>query len=154
MPDDNEQTAKISRQIGYDEVRACKAILAIDKIADNCRNAPFQGIASKGKQAYLPAKFSAHIHRAGVTAADFRYIFISFFGDNPRKVKATDKIANDCHDEKLPPVLRKIKIFHNSPFATFGCILLAQSFAGNLLSVKRRSCEQDKEGEAFSQGVY
>ena len=122
MSHDNEQAAKISRQIGNDKVGACKLIITVKVITDNGRDAAFQGIARKGKQANLPTKFSAHIHCAGVTAADFRYIFISFFGDNPRKVKATDKIANDCHDEKLPPVLRKIKIFHNVPFATFGCI--------------------------------
>ena len=118
VPDDNKQSAKISCQIGHDKLRTGELIITVDEIADNGRHATLQRIARKGQQAYFPTKFSAHIHRTGITTADFCNVFMSFFRNDPRKVEATNQIANDCHNEKLPPVLRQIKIFfHNIPLA-------------------------------------
>ena len=57
-------------------------------------------------------ELTAHIHCAGVTAADFGDIALFEFGNKPCEVKATDKIAGKRYHHKLPPLSCNIKCFH------------------------------------------
>ena len=111
MPDNHEQPTKVAREIGNEHFRAYELIITIDKKANQCGNPTLASVAKKGDHADFEPKFAAHIHRAGVSAANFCDVAFFKLGNEQCEIEAADKIAYDRHNQKLPPILRKVKIF-------------------------------------------
>ena len=98
MPDDNPYPAKIAREIGHDDIRPRKHLIAIKKIANKRGDATFERVAKEGKHPYFPAEFSAHIHRSRVAATDFCDIPFAATGNKQSKIDTADQIAHDRHN--------------------------------------------------------
>ena len=112
MPDDDEQSAKIPHKIGHQHSRSREHVVLIEEIRDERGQTAFERVAKEGQHAHFQTEFAAHIHRAGVAAADLGNVLMFELGDHSREIETTDKIAYDGDDQKLPPVLRKVELLH------------------------------------------
>ena len=130
MPDNDACAAKVARKVGNDDVCARKIVTSIDKIRDQRGNAALESVAEKCDDPYLQAEFPTHIHRPGISAADFRDVFMLKACDKFRKIETADEIAHDGNNQELIPILRKRPLFHRySPLVSFIPLL---SFRGRL----------------------
>ena len=78
----------------------------IDEKSYRCGDSTFERIAKESEQTNLYAKLTRHIHCAGITAAQFGDILMHRLGNQPRKIDTPDKIACDCNQHKLPPIVQ------------------------------------------------
>ena len=107
MPDHHKQPRRIPHQIGDTYFRTRKNVSAKDIMAHKRGNTALERIAEKRNHADFPAEFAAHIHRSGVSAADFRDVPMFLFRDKTREIKTPDEIAHRRDNQYLIPFFRK-----------------------------------------------
>ena len=115
MPDDDKHAAKIAGDIGDDDVRSGKDIVPEHKIADERRDTALGDIEKEIDEPHLEAELAAHVHGAGVAASDLMRILVFGARDDHGEIDAAEQIADDCHQQKPIPTLRKVQLFHEVP---------------------------------------
>ena len=116
MPDNDEEPAKVAHKIGNKHLRSRKHIAAEDEKSDKRRDTALAGIEQEIDKTDLEPELAAHVHRAGIPASDLMDVLMLALRDNDRKIEAADEVADDRHQQKPIPALRKCKLRHSSSF--------------------------------------